>query len=93
MPNCFQLLRDGVAVPLAQIDDEMCKHFDVEPHPARYYGSWYDAIGWELAHGRPFDQIKVTFAQYPQLVEICDWLAQHFTASSWHERKDYERNQ
>lgn len=90
MPSCFQLLRDGVAVPLVQIDEEMCRHFEAPCHPTRYYESWYDAIGYELAMGRSFEQIRVTLAEYPQLVEIANWLDHQFTVSSWHERKGYE---
>lgn len=92
MPNCFQLLRDGVAVTLATIDEEMCRHFGAQCDPVRYYEAWYDAIGWELAMGRSFDQIRVTLAEYPQLVEIATWLEQNFTSNAWHERKGYERN-
>lgn len=92
MPNCFQLLRDGVAVPLVQIDEEMCRHFGATCHPIRYYESWYDAIGYELAMGRSFEQIKVTLVEYPQLVEIINWLEQRYTVNAWHERKGYERN-
>lgn len=96
MPNCYQLLRDGVPVPLAHVDEEMCRHFDEPVHPTRYYQSWHDVIGYELAMGRTFDQIRATltssYSEYPQLVEIANWIEKHFTARAWHERKGYERN-
>jgi len=91
MPNCFQLLRDGVAVPLATIDEEMCRHFDEPCHPTRYCECWYDVIGYGLAMGQSFDQIrsqiKSDFAEYPRLVEIADWIEQRFSVSSWSELK------
>jgi hypothetical protein len=92
MPNCFQLLRDGAAVPLAAIDEEMCRHFESPCHPIYYYANWYDTIGYKLAMGQSFDQIRETLTAYPQLVKIANWLEQNFAVSSWYERKGYERN-
>ena len=91
MPNCFQLLRDGVAIPLAAVDEEMCRHFEAPCHPTRYYESWYDTIGYGLAQGRSFDEIRSTYADIPRLVEVATWIETHFTVRAWHERKGYER--
>lgn len=91
MPNCFQLWRDGAAVPLGVIDDEMREHFYAPPDPDRFYESWYDAIGYQLAMGRTFAQAREDLADYPQLVEIADWLEARFTVRSWYETKGTPR--
>ena len=51
MPRCFQLLRDGVAVALIDVDEEMCRHFGAECHESRWFAGWYDFIGFGLATG------------------------------------------
>ena len=90
MPNCFQLLRDGVAVPLATIDEEMCLHFGVECHRSRYFNSWFDIIGYDLAKGLTFNEIKTSLASasydnLSTLVQIAEWLEARFTANAWAE--------
>jgi hypothetical protein len=92
MPNCFQLLRDGAAVPLNEIDAEMCRHFNVPCHSTLYYEAWYDTVGHDLAAGQSFDQIRSTYADFPRLVEVASWIEKHFTVRSWYERKGYEKN-
>jgi len=89
MPSCFQLLRDGDAVSLNQIDEEMCKHFQVPCHETRYYESWYDTIGFGLATGESFDQIRMTYADFPRLVEIASWIETNFSVRHWHELKGH----
>lgn len=88
MPNCFQLLRDDAPVSLNAIDEELCRHFGADCHPKHYYKNWYDIIGYDLAMGRTFDEIKhlLTIAGYddvPTLVQIIEWLESRFTARSW----------
>ena len=89
MPQCFQLLRDGKAVPLSSIDEEMCRHFDVTPDPVRYFSLWYDVIGYQLATGNSWDEIRKLlekdYADLPILVQISDWLQANFEVRSWYE--------
>jgi hypothetical protein len=92
MPSCFQLIRDGDAVPLSQVDEEMCRHFDAECHPTCYFEGWHDAIGFFLATGRTFDQIRVIYADDPTLVRIADWLESNFTSRHWYETKSHPRD-
>lgn len=92
MPNCFQLLRDGSALPLNQIDEEICRHFNEPCHKTRYYQGWYDTIGFDLAAGQSFDQIRTAYADFPKLVEIANWLEANFTVRHWYERRGYERD-
>lgn len=93
MPSCFQLTRDGAAVPLNQVDEEMCRYFNAACHPTRYFEGWYDTIGFFLATGKTFDQIRVIFADVPSLVKIADWLEASFTPDHWYELKSHPRDQ
>ncbi len=91
MPNCFQLLRDGAAVPLSEIDEEMCRHFEEHCDPEVYFRDWYSSIGYDLAMGRSFEQIEAIYAS-PEwaefgLLPIAQWLRANFTPRSWHERR------
>ncbi len=98
MPRCFQLLRDGAAVPLAQIDEEMCRHFGAACDADRYFHGWYDAIGYDLAAGDSFDQIRARYQEAlwqeadPVLAQIAAWLAENFTARSWWESKSHSKH-
>lgn len=89
MPQCFQLLRDGKAIPLSSIDEEMCRHFDVTPDPGCYFSLWYDVIGYQLATGNSWDEIRKLlekdYADLPILVQISDWLQANFEVRSWYE--------
>jgi len=85
MPNCFQLLRGGIAVPLVEIDEEMCRHFGAACHPRQWFEGWYDYIGYDLAKGDSFDEIRTTYADIPRLVEISRWLEANFTVRFWNE--------
>ena len=91
MPNCFQLLRGDVAVPLSEIDEEMCRHFGEPCDSNRYFREWHDLIGYDLAMGRSFEQIEATYAG-PKwadsgLLPIAQWLRANFTPRSWYERR------
>lgn len=89
MPNCFQLLRGGEAVPFNTVDEEMCAHFGEPCDADRYFRKWYNCIGWNLAMGRSFDEIKAIYSE-PNwadsgLLPVVEWLAANFTPSSWYE--------
>lgn len=89
MPNCFQLLRDGQAVALTQVDEEMCHHFGEPCDPDRYFREWYACVGYDLATGKSFPEIAAIYAAPPWedagLAPVVAWLAANFTARSWYE--------
>jgi hypothetical protein len=100
--NCFQLRKIGEkeASTLASVDNAICAHFGVAPHPTRYYHFWYDCIGFRLAMGKSLPEIKALFTQYIEeaktteakdgyrhSIEIVDFLAAHYTPDAWSERK------
>jgi hypothetical protein len=96
MPQCFQLLRDGEAVPLASIDEEMCRHFVVTCDTVRYFSSWYDVIGFELSMGRSWSEIRDFLDKYytdlPILQQISDWLQANFEVRSWYEPRGHPQD-
>lgn len=95
MPNCFQLTRIGEteATPLVKIDEELCELLGREVHPTLYVIGWFDCIGFLLACGKTFEQIKVTIVEwYPdemsrtrceEMLRCCEYLEQHFVSSAW----------
>lgn len=62
MPNCFQLTRktepEKGPVSLNAIDAELCGVLGREVHPTAYCMGWFDYIGFKLAMGRSFEEIK-----------------------------------
>ena len=60
MPQCYTLTRKGQTEPesRAKIDDEMCKHFGVTPDPKFWYMDWDNIVGFSLACGKTWDQIR-----------------------------------
>ena len=102
MPNCFQLTRkselDKGPVKLDQIDQEMCDHFKEPCDPKKWYCWWYDIIGFKLAMGKTFDQIKDDLKSERDKAEendikqvnqkwldITEWLDENFTSNAWYQ--------
>ena len=87
MPACFTLTRKGESKPanLQEIDDEMRQAFGEEPDADRWLWGWYDTIGYGLALGRDWAQLRERFAEDPDESErtnmlrrrrlaVIDWL-------------------
>ena len=95
MANCFTLTRKGESKPasLQAIDDEMRVEFGEEPDAERWLWGWYDTIGFALALGRDWDQIRGKYTQdhyasdggefAQNTVRVIDWLEANFTANAW----------
>jgi hypothetical protein len=68
MPNCFQLSKKSSPtfepIKLSVLDDEICAYMGVEPDEIKYYCGWYDYIGFRLAMGNNFDQIKASLNEW-----------------------------
>lgn len=97
MAACFQLIKKGTEEPalLNSIDEELCAHFNVPVHPNDWYKNWYNTIGFRLALGKTFDEIKPELqklaeeypdSECPQLVLIVDYLQEHYESTNWSER-------
>lgn len=101
MPNCFQLFPKSDpknAVVLAKLDDEICVHFGVTPHPTQYYCAWFDIIGFDLAAGKSFDELKKRYHEYvaekehpedkafwQRQIEIADYIDANYTPNAWYQ--------
>jgi hypothetical protein len=100
MPNCFSLTRrnnlDAGPVSLWDVDEEICKHLNVEPWPDEYYHQWYGTIGLALACGYSFESIiegiKGDIQQYPESIQyyktklrIAEFLRDNFASECWAE--------
>lgn len=104
MPACFSLTRKGESKPktLQAIDAELCTHFGVPCDPIRWYASWYNIIGFNLACGTGFSEQRKRFTEYltrdmadgatedaehdRRLLAIVDYLDKHYVANNWRER-------
>ncbi len=106
MPVCFQLYPkatpgSGPAI-LNKIDEEMCAHFEAPVDPVKYLNGWFDCIGFRLACGKSFDEIKVELQGYvdeekaanrPDAVKFYEdmllihaWLDEHYTPNGFYSR-------
>ena len=88
MPNCFTLTLKGQdkAALLTDVDEAICKHLGVEVHPTKYVYSWFDSIGFALAHGKDWEWIKERYKDYPEDLAIADFLEANYTVNAWAER-------
>jgi hypothetical protein len=73
------------AVEFADVDEEMCQHFQVNCCPQHYYKGWYGWVGIALKTGHGFDYLrrmwlKTTDGSEDQWrhLEIIDWLDANF---------------
>lgn len=98
MPNCFQLTKKGDNEPstLNSIDEAICIHLGVEVHPQVYCAGWYDYIGFALAMGKDWAQIRQRLAdtvrEFPDegttewaavMGKILQFLEDNYTADAW----------
>ena len=101
MPNCFTLTRksnlEAGPVSLNKIDEEICGFLGVPVDPVKYCRSWFDIIGGRLALGRSFEEMRANFVEkqsedthkdfWGDILQIVDFLAEHFTPDAWYEPK------
>lgn len=100
MPNCFTLTPKGEDTPknLARIDDDMCEHFGVKPHPNNYLNGWFDSIGLRLAMGDSLEEIKANYSSkigervehdgfdiYKRLATIAAYLEERYTSDAFYQ--------
>jgi len=103
MPNYFALIRKTDPkrehASLVKVDEEMCAHFGVAPHPKLWHAYWHDIIGFSLACGKTFAQLIERNEEQARRdrangdedgakfndhqVEILRWLDANFDADAW----------
>lgn len=105
MPSCFSLTKKGEdkPTPLSKIDEELCVHFNHAVHPVTYLWGWYDAIGFNLAIGKSFPEVREHFQKMlltdeikndeqsillvERWISMVGYLEDHYTSDSWKEWK------
>lgn len=93
MPNCFTLTKKGESKPseFITIDVEICEHLGVPCDDIEWYLAWYDIIGFRLATGQTFDDIKIYFNgrleegsdSASEYLRIVEFLSENYTANAW----------
>lgn len=99
MPVCFQLIDKGTGRPaiLAEVDNRLCELFGAQPHPVKYFKSWYDVVGLRLAVGRTFPDIREEFISFLknetleeknsdcEYIAIISYLELYYDTKAWRE--------
>ena len=85
MPNHFQLIPKNSNEPekFSTIDDIMCTHFGVNSNDVEYYFDWYNVLGFALAMGLTFDELR---NEFPEFLEIINYLDSNYTVKTWYSR-------
>lgn len=98
MPNCFQLTckTRGKPINLQQIDAEICQFLCVPCDPNRWVCDWYNTIGFALAMGKTFPQIRAIWedaaegaepSEVEQDFEVLAYLETNFTSDAWYQHR------
>lgn len=99
MPACFQLYdkQTNEAEKLSIVDEKLCSFLGIQPDPVKYVNGWYDSIGFRLAVGKTFEQIRTEFTEYvnepnnpyakgySNLLTILQWIEENYSPNSWRE--------
>jgi hypothetical protein len=92
MPNFFALSRtdDPSKTPIrfVDIDEELCSVLGVQPDPVLYYHGWYDFIGFGLATGRTWPELRAITIETGDevMTTIVDYLSSRYTPDAWASR-------
>lgn len=95
MPQCFQLTRKGESQPasLIRVDEEICKLLNQPVHAQLYCFGWFDSIGFPIACGKSYEEIRRTFIAdgldqtFPEIITILGYLEENYTPNAWYEPK------
>ena len=87
MPNCFSLTKKGDSKPatLTSVDEAICALLGEPVHELNWCHQWFDSVGFGLAVGRTFADMRDTFADCPDLLKIIDFLEANYTPDAWAE--------
>jgi hypothetical protein len=88
MAAYFKLIskETGEPVAFATIDTQLCEALNVPCHPKDWYLDWYNMIGLMLATGHSWDEIHGEFRDYPAMLDVIQWLEDHYISSAWSAR-------
>ena len=85
MANYFTLTKKGEteSSKFNEIDDEMCAALNKKPDTVKYYLNWYDNIGFALACGKDWEWCKNEFKDWPEMIEVINWLEENYISNCW----------
>jgi hypothetical protein len=80
---------------LVEVDNRICEHLGETPDEVKYAHYWYDIIGFKLALGRNWDDIRKDFAEnvaespqyadeYAILGKIVDFLEANYDTNAFY---------
>lgn len=100
MPNEFKFSRKGDAeenpVSFGTIDEEICKHFNAEVHPTKYYRGWMGSFGTLVSEGKSWAEVRESYSAYysspgqsikfykEHVEPMLDWFEANFTPHAWY---------
>ena len=87
MPNYFQLIDKTTEKPakFVDIDEKLCAHMGVEPHPKNYLYGWYDSIGLGLAMGKTWDEMRTWWDDNSPMQKVINYLEERYTPDAWYQ--------
>ncbi len=68
---------------LIEVDEDMCKVVGVEPDDVTFYKEWVDTVGFGLAVGRTYNEIRENF---PDHGDVIDYLETYYDNDSFRDR-------
>jgi len=66
-----------------ELDGEIAEAMHGVADEVRWFADWMNTIGFGLALGKSFDEVRKNFDYDEETVKICDWLAERFTNESY----------
>ena len=93
MPNCFSLspkANPDKPANLIEVDQEICKFLGVPCDDVAWHDGWYDMIGFRLACGKSFDDIRLYLIDYSRdhdwackMLRVVNFLDENYISNSW----------
>ena len=99
MPANFALIckSTGECPSLLTVDAELCAHFGDSrnaddqdtyfwPGTGKMFDNWHDTIGYHLALGKSFAEVREFYAQYNEdglIMRAIDYLDERYEPSCW----------
>lgn len=83
MAAYIQFLRDGAAVPLCKVDEEICNMLHVDVHERNWVHGWFDTVGLMLALGKSFAEVREIFEGDETFQQIIAYLEDNFQVDAW----------
>ena len=88
MPNCYTLTKKGETEPCCRlkIDEELCTLLGEVPDPKYWVAGWDFNIGFALACGKTFPEIRERVKEDERLLKIVNHLERNYTPNAWYVR-------